>query len=510
MAHPSIRRSQSWLCKLRADFSGVLLLAIFAVLPFCSSQSLHGQNSAQVEACKAGTCVSFCADLGVSVKQRGACISSCRKSCQTTPQNPPPITLTPKYLIMALVYAPPGCTSGNPTQCGTNNGSSFVDYGSASSNGTKITNKDSFQLGVTISYDNSSLAGGLLGGGGSYGFSETDSDSTAVNVTKTKTYDLKALGNGDGIDHGQDMFLLLLRPSVTLKKNGNTILWSFTNGGSLYEVLVSELRNTSTMRPAVAKVFNELGFTNQDYQSILSEDPFGGTVNTGSTTTHGALGTLSGGVFTTGGNGPTLDGRRFWYTGWNFPYEPTKASTSCNNGVCNCTAITNSFTNDRATDHITEDVGQTTVDLFGSAGVPKVWSLKLDTKMVWTTTGTTDNSTDSKQSASATITCPSVNYTGDTEMAVYWDSRYGSFLFVPYDPGATTMMHLGQIMDASGHAIGGRLVQMTYGGKTYRTFTAPDGTYRFPSPTGKPVRGGTAEILTGGKRQTVNLGIHPQ
>jgi len=362
-------------------------------------------------------------------------------------------------------------------------------------------------LGLTISYDNSSLAGGL-GAGGSYGFSETDSDSSSVNVTKSNAYDLKVVGNGDGIDHGQDMFVLLLKPTVTLKKNGSTILWSFTNGGSPFEVLVSELRDPSTMRSSVAKVLNEVGLTNTDYQNILSEDPFGGTVKSSSSNTHGAVGSLGGGVFTTGANGPTLDGRRFWYTGWNFPYEPTKASTSCNNGVCNCAAITNSFTNDRATEQISEDVGETTVDLFGTVGVPAVWSLKVDTKMVWTTTATTDNSTDSKQTASVTLTCPSVNYTGDTEMAVYWDSRYGSFLFMPYDPGATVLMHQGQVLDTSGHAIGGRLVQMTYGGKTYRTFTAPDGTYRFLSPTGKPVLGGTAEIVTGGKKQTVNLGIH--
>jgi hypothetical protein len=177
--------------------------------------------------------------------------------------------------------------------------------------------------------------------------------------------------------------------------------------------------------------------------------------------------------------------------------------------VCNCTAISNSFTNDRATDQISEDTGQTTVDLYGGTGVPKVWSLKIDTKMTWTTTATNDNSTDSKQTATATITCPSVNYNGDTGMAVYWDSRYGSFLFVPFDPGATAMIHQGQIVDGASHAVGGQLVQMTYGGKAYHTFTAPDGKYSFPAPNGKPVSGGTAVILTGGKTQSVSLGTRP-
>jgi hypothetical protein len=382
-----------------------------------------------------------------------------------------------------------------------------VDYNTGSANGTKVSNKDSFQLGLTISYDNSSLLPGI-GAGGSYGFSETTSDTTAVNVTKSQSFDLKVPGNGDGIDHGQDMFVLLLKPSVTLKKNGTHILWNFSSPGSPLEVYVSELRRPSTTRPAVAAVLNELGFTNDDYQSILSEDPFGGKVNTNSVNSvRGEVATNSG-VFTSGAtNGPGLDSDRFWLTGWSFPYEPPKQSSSCNGGVCNCATITNSFTNDKLTDTTHEDDGVTTVDLNGTVGVPQVYSLKVDTKMVWTTSATTDNSTDSKQTATATLNCPSINYKGPIEMYVYWDSRYGSFVFIPYDPGSTALIHTGQVLDTSGHAIGGQLVEMMYAGKTYHTFTAPDGMYRFPLSSGNRALVGTADIRTGNLKQTVKVGV---
>jgi len=146
------------------------------------------------------------------------------------------------------------------------------------------------------------------------------------------------------------------------------------------------------------------------------------------------------------------------------------------------------------------------VDLYGGVSVPQAYSLKIDTKMVWTTTATTDNTTEGKQTATATVSCPSAQYTGEEGMYLWWDSRYGSFVFIPYDPGVVPMIHKGSVVSRSGHPIGGQLVTMTYGGKTYRTYSAPDGTYHFPSWSGKNIVSGTAEIETGGVKQTVQIG----
>jgi hypothetical protein len=526
----------SWIAKPRGVFcnlrrwlrSASIASAVLAVYlcswvaaaqtgPKPNPKTTNANANPEVKACLAEQCPAFCRELTIPKTSFGQCVAQCGKSCiPPPPPPPPPVTVTPKYMIMAIAYAPPGCTVTSPTGCGTSNGSSFVDYSTSSSNGTKITTKDSFQLGLTITYDASFLD--VLSGGGSYGFQNTTSDSSSVNVTKTQANDWKVLGNGDGVDHSQDQFFLLLHPKVTLAKSGSTIQWGFNDPGAPFTVYASELQNPATARTSTKQVFQELGLTTTDYQNILNEDPFGGTV-VGATGPAGGLHAAGGALqavrattFTLGGTadappGAGLDPNRFWYTGLSFPYEPALTSPECNNGgVCNCDAYSGSMTNDNAGDKGTEDDGQTTVDLQGGISVPATYSLKIDTKMVWTSSATTDNTTENKQVASATVTCPSTNYKGPFGMQAWWDSRYGSFVLIPYDPGAVPMIHKGKVTNASNQPVGGQLVTLTYNGKTQKTYTGHDGSYNFPSWRGAPAFNGTAQIKTGAVTQMVSVG----
>jgi hypothetical protein len=68
------------------------------------------------------------------------------------------------------------------------------------------------------------------------------------------------------------------------------------------------------------------------------------------------------------------------------------------------------------------------------------------------------------------------------------------------------MIHHGQVVDASGQPVRGQLVTMTHGGKTHRTYTSRDGSYGFPSWNGAPKFMGTAQVKTGGLKQTIDLG----
>ena len=486
--------------------------------PQPGAKTTNTNADSEVGACKSETCPAYCRQLDIPKTSFGQCVQQCVKSCVTPPPPPPPpVTVTPKYMVMAVAYAPPGCTIGSPSQCGTSNGSSFVDYSTSSSNGTKITTKDSFQLGVTITYNASFLD--VLSGGGSYGFQNTTTDTSSVNVTKTQTNDWKIPGNGDGIDHSQDQFFLLLHPKVTLAKSGTTIQWGFNDPGAPFTVYAFELQNPSKARPSTTQVLQELGMTAADFQNILNEDPFGGTV-VGSTGTVGGLHTVAGGLqvakaatFTMGGTaappapGAGLDPGRFWYTGLSFPYEPAATLPNCNTGgVCNCDSYSGSLTNDNAGDKSNSDEGQTTVDLQGGISVPASYSLKIDTKLVWTSSSTTDNTTENKQVASATVTCPSTNYKGPFGMQVWWDSRYGSFLLIPYDPGAVPMIHQGKVVNASNQPVGGQPVTLVYNGKSQTTYTARDGSYGFPSWNGAPAFAGTAQVKTGALTQMVTVG----
>lgn len=502
--------------------------ALGVLLPVCLGAFAAGQTAPvtklptptpEQRACASETCPAFCEQADVPKTSVGQCEAQCKQSCiPKPPPPPPPVTVTPKYMIMAIAYAPPGCTITTPTACGTSNGSSFVDYSSSTSNGTKITTKDSFQLGLTITYSASFLD--VLSGGGSYGFQNTTTDTSSVNVTKTQANDWKVLGNGDGVDHSQDQFFLLLHPKVTLAKSGSTIQWGFNDPGSPFTVCASELQNPATARPSTTQVFQELGMTTSDYQNILNQDPFGGTVLSNTTVTgvfHSPLGSIEAtnvthATLTTGASAPPapgagLDPSRFWYTGLSFPYEPALNLPSCNNGgVCNCDAYSGSMTNDNAGDNSTEDEGQTTVDLQGGISVPASYSLKLDAKLVWTSSSTTDNTTENKQVASATVTCPSTKYTGPFGMQVWWDSRYGSFVLIPYDPGAVAMIHKGKVMSAANQPVGGQAVTLAFNGKTQTTYTARDGSYGFPTWSGAPAFSGSAQVKTGTLAQAVSLG----
>jgi hypothetical protein len=320
-------------------------------------------------------------------------------------------------------------------------------------------------------------------------------------------------GNGDGIDHSQDQFFLLLHPQVTLARaSGNSIQWGFKDPGAPFTIYASELEKPATARPSTKQVFQELGLTDADYQNILNQDPFGGTV--ASADLHnGAAGILPvahATTFTTGGTaapGTGLDSNRFWYTGLSFPYEPALTSPNCNNGgICNCDAYSGSITNDNAGDTSHEDEWQTTVDLQGGITVPISYSLKIDTKLVWTSSATSDNTTEKKQVASATVTCPSTKYQGPFGMQVWWDSRYGSFLLIPYDPGAVFMIHQGKVMNSSNQPVARQLVTLVYNGKTQSTYTAHDGSYGFPALSGAPAFNGTAQIKTGTLTQMVTVG----
>ena len=61
----------------------------------------------------------------------------------------------------------------------------------------------------------------MLSGNADFSYSIADSESFAV--TKSASLDVKIAGNEDGIDHGQDIFILALNPTVTLREQNANI-----------------------------------------------------------------------------------------------------------------------------------------------------------------------------------------------------------------------------------------------------------------------------------------------
>ena len=126
-------------------------------------------------------------------------------------------TIYPKYQIYALVYAVPGCTSTSSAKCQL---TGSVQYGQGSSNGTAVSTSSSFQVGTSVTATEGAAATGQASE--TAGFSATTSSSQSETITKATGNVLSISGNGDGIDHGQDYFVVLTNPAVNLQTLGPT------------------------------------------------------------------------------------------------------------------------------------------------------------------------------------------------------------------------------------------------------------------------------------------------
>ena len=390
--------------------------------------------------------------------------------CEGAP--PPPVTFHPKFVIGGLIYAPPGCTSSTPGSACSQPGS--VDYSSGSSLGTKVTIANSFknQVKLTAQFGSETVGGW----GGSFAWSRTTSDTQSANLTKTGSLEIKTFGNNDGIDHDQDMFILLLKPTVTLSGDGTkNIYWQPGYSGEpvpRYEVYVSELRNPATMRPTVAAVLQGLGFTAADYKTIRCLDRFAGPGVSGPGGVRPDFCEVSA---TTGDPSQGLDPNRFRPTTWILPYEPPLHAGDL------CPTVTATIKNEYASDEARSSEEDTTVSASMDAGVPApgAWTFKIEGEMTWTSSETDTTSQGSTQSASLTLVCPSVAYTGPTLFQVYVDDLYGTFLFVPYDLATMEIIQHGAVTDAHDKPVAAEPIELEYDGRTYHTFTTASGTYRF-------------------------------
>jgi hypothetical protein len=448
---------------------GVVVLAATAARP-ATAQPPEVDAKCQL-ACVKDECSEFTNEEKLL---RAECIRNCRKECTKVP---PVTVLRPRYLVMSILYAPPGCTSTETARCAA---TSSVEYGQSSSNGTKVSTSSAFKIGMSVTYDAKLPIGPFEA---STGFEVSQSDSTSTTLSKSKTFGLEVSGNKDGVNHGQDRFVLLLNPAIAVRQQGNKVSWNVGHTGSsalLFEVFASELKDPSTMRPPVASQLQALGFTNADFQAILKADPFAA--------------------------GEPIDPNRYVPTTWTFPYEPALASTDCNGGVCSCVSFTQALKNDFAIERAKSSSFEFSISMSATVGLSQLTSLKHTTTFGTTNSSSTANTTGSSQSASATVVCPSTTYDGPVFMEVLWDTIYGSFVFVPLELSAKAAFHQGKVVDPSGRPSRGQRVDLEIGGRTFHTFTDRNGGYRFVGEKKAFASTLTTGMLTvNGKKQQVRL-----
>jgi len=350
----------------------------------------------------------------------------------------------PTYQLLTVLYAPPGTNGGRST--------SQVQYASGSTTGTTDSTSNSFKAGVDVTATAGGAAGPVnLGVSAEFTASQTGTETSQVQINKGTNNQITVTGPAqDGISHNNDLFYLWLNPllNVTIDHLG-TVTWQPGVNGTdmlIQYVYVEWLQNPSQMPPGVAQALAAAGLTTADYANILACNPFSS-------------------------GGTTIDPNRFVPTTHTFPYEPPLAA---GDPVPTMTYTQTSATTTTNTEQVQVQYG---INVSVSAEFKLIFDdqLKVTGSLQWTDTSTSTQTTGSSQSASVTVGGPAFGYTGPTDIQVYWDTVFSSwmFAFVTESPSAS-----GTVTSA-GVPVANQPVTLTVGGTTLSTFTTSTGGFSF-------------------------------
>ena len=406
--------------------------------------------------------------------------------------------IKPRYYVLDLIYAPPGCTPDTSSATGYScKPGSSVSYGTSSSTGAMTTMQSSIQDDVTLTATLGSAKEGDItpfSGSLSYGWTGSNTSGSSETITKTSssTLTLPAGGgpvSGDGITHEQDQLVTLLNPGAIYANwedpstSHQYVAWTmgFTGGSPVTQNLsVSWLRcaliatgNYNQVRiykgsqevpcdPMPQNVQytlqNVYHLTFDDFFNILQLDPYW----------HSAS------------NPITVDTSRFTAEPFDFPYQPPVKNPfpidwNCLGKVVN---VTNSFT-DESTFGSSQ---QYSVGYDVAFGFPKFFKLEAKEKLTWTNTVSHKNTQTDSQSATASVYCSSVDWgsvaINPSRVNTYYDALYGGFLFDLSDlPAQKKLVSSGQVVDSAGQPARSVQLALLYAGQTYHTFTDNDGNF---------------------------------
>jgi hypothetical protein len=370
-----------------------------------------------------------------------------------------------KYVVMAVIYAPPGSSA-------TGGSKSSASYGDTSTLGTSSSVSHSFKQGYQLTVD---AQGFGQEASASFNASQDKSNSSEVDTSKSTGYTIQVTGTThDGIDHDQDQIWLILNPIIEMSVTGKNVAWATTHSGTTAEiqyVTVGWLKNPSTMPAGVATSLRNAGILPADYAELLARDPF-------------ANGTSA------------IDTERFLPTNTSFPYEQQNTSETY--------TITNDLTNKSSSSTTKTDSFSVTIKAGFDVGIVKA-SLSNTDSFTWTNTNTYGTSSESKQQVSATVGGPSTTWAGGSNVDVYYDTVYSSFLFA-FDPNSVPaqreqMATVKGTVTNAGKPAAREEILLTIGGKRFRTYTNSQGVYSFYN---KPR--GSATVSIRGSDRPISVG----
>jgi hypothetical protein len=349
--------------------------------------------------------------------------------------------INPKYVVLAVTYAPPGSQSN-------------VNYSESTLLGdsTSIANSNNFQSSIKVSIKaTTGVATGIFGlqGSTTYSYSQgwINEQDTSSSISLNKTTQIAELVRGpsssQGINHDYDVIWLWLNPLALydVLPGPDSVTWTGYDYDAtdmpdmdVYPVYVGYLNGHFAIPSDVATVLARPwatgqtwgpgegpGLTAQDFMKILAADPFSNPTYTVSVPA-GSL-TTSDGRFTVTGN-------------QNVSYVPPPPGGNpiTQNYIEGYVTTTTQGQGSKQSLQVAWSLDQSLSVGFGKHFIA---SLTADTQysrtQTWTYQWSTTRTNTTSQSASLSVTGPAAsdNYTGPTEFVVFQDNIYGTFMFYP-------------------------------------------------------------------------------
>jgi hypothetical protein len=392
-------------------------------------------------------------------------------------------TVVPKYLVLTVIYAPPGMNGPK--------GTGSITYQENSTVGTTTSASKSFKQAYSVS----ALAeGGYIFASGSnelrLEWSRAVTDKQSLDIKISQTGGLRGQGSDkeDGVNNDDDAIYLALSPTINVQMAPSLVQWTFANPKEFIvtHVYVAWLENPDlfqTEAPAVKKLLEDNGIIEQDYPDILKRDPLA-----------------------TGAIDPPVDR---YELRTSFDYVPPHP--------CDIAPLTTTLVFQRqstsSTEHIVQDeyqVGLTHKDKvqFGSSDDGLGVAMTLSGGWTWTNQSSSGSSTSTTETATLAAGGPKCGFDRATSIDVYFDKIYRTFAF--RERKGTPTLHgsiasaavVGTMSIASGQSLSVTEVRRTEvqlvdaNGREQKTFTNANGEWNFMRPVTFPVTI-TANGITG-------------
>jgi hypothetical protein len=370
----------------------------------------------------------------------------------------PPVALmgsaSPRYMVLMVAYTPPGTNGGRSA--------SSVVYQDASTAGTTTSVSSTFKQTYSVTAD---AGAGFIGGGGAgltFAYSRSVTDDQSLDIKKTRDTRITVPGPSvDGIDHDRDYIYLWLNPQINLALGPSSGVWTFTGEGiaEIQYVRLGWLRTPSCSQDAthptcmpdnVRNTLRRFGVTEDDFPDIAQYD-----------------------VFYNGSY--VLDQNRFKSLNFTFPYEPPYSA----NDPVPTTEVTLSNTSTSTVGSKVTENHTVAVELHGDlsfVGLAKA-SLKNTDTWDWTNASSQSTLIGRVEAATVTIGGPAFGYNGPTDIIVYYDTVFKTFVFVPASGGRITLN--GTLLDAEAKPVFGAEISVLANHTKYRTLTNSRGEWRF-------------------------------